>query len=454
MTIPGLHPMRLPVRLLRAAALAFTAAVMLAAAVPARGIEIQRVEGGGVEAWLVEDHSVPVLSVSLAFRNAGAVSDPAGAAGRARMAAALLDEGAGDLEGAAYQARLEDLAASVSFNARLDALEGALRTLSEHREEAFRLLGLAVTAPRFDPEPVERVRSQLLADLRQADQDPGERAQARLYQLVFPDHPYGRGADGDPADVEALSADDLRRYVSERLAKDVLILGVVGDITAAQLSVLLERTFANLPPAAAPLDVETTRPAATGDLAVIELPVPQSVVRFAQPGPRRDDPDYYTLTVLNHVLGGGSFTSRLFQEVREARGLVYSVSTSLRPQRYSGLWLGSAATANNRVAQTVELIREEWRKMAEDGPTDAEVDAAKTFLIGSFPLRFTSSGRIARILTAMQRADLGIDYLDRRNDLIAGVTADDVRKAAKEWLQPDRLTVVVAGQPVGLEPTN
>lgn len=433
---------------------AIVIAVVLTIAAPVRAIEVQRVEGGGVEAWLVEDRANPIISLSLAFRDGGAVSDPDGKAGLARMAAALLDEGAGNLDSRAFHSRLEELAVSLSFQAGLDTLGGRLRTLTSNRDEAFEMLRLALTEPRFDSGPVERVRSQLLAALRQAEQDPGDRAGRRSAALMFPDHPYGRGADGLTADVESVTIDDLRAYVADRLNRESLILGVVGDISAEELERLLEATFSELPESGTALSVAEIEPAAAGRVEVVDLPVPQSTVLFSQAGLSRDNPDYYAATVLNHILGGGSFTSRLYQEVREQRGLVYAVSSRLVPRPHGSLWQGYAASGNERVAETVAVIRDQWQRLAANGATDEEVAAAKTYLTGSFPLRFTSSGRIASILVAMQRENLGIDYLDRRNALIEAVTPADVRRVAEEYLTPDRLTVIVAGQPVGLTATN
>ncbi len=413
-------------------------------------IEIQRVEGGGVEAWLVRDQSNPIIALRVAFRG-GSAADPDGKAGLARMTAALLNEGAGDMDSQAFQRRLEDLAISLSFDSDRDALRGEMRSLSDNATEAFQLLRLAVLEPRFDPEPVARIRSQILAALRQSEQDPGDRAGRQLAEVLFPDHPYGRPVQGTPETIEAITEDDLRAFVTERFAKDTLILGVVGDIDAAALSTLLEETFADMPGDAAPLAVPDVVPRADGNVYIVDLPVPQSAVLFAQGGLARDDPDFYAARVANRILGGGGATSRLFREVRNDRGLAYSVATWLAPRSHAALWQGYAGTANDRVSETITVIREQWAEMADNGVLEPEVAAAKTFLTGSFPLRFTSSPSIANILVAMQIYDLGIDYLERRNALLEAVTQNDVNRVAARVLHPDHLTIVVAGHPEGLE---
>jgi len=437
---------------LRCAAAALSLLVVVAFAPAAGAVDVQRVTAGGVEAWLVEDHSNPIIAVGIAFRG-GAALDPQGKAGLANMAAALIDEGAGDLDSQAFQRRLEDLAIRLRFDAGPDSLGGSLRTLTENRDAAFDLLRLALTRPRFDAEPVARIRGQIAAGIRQSAEDPDHVADERFFAAMFPDHAYGRPVEGTLDSIAAITADDLHDLVGRRLARDNLVVGVVGDITREELAKLLQTTFADLPATAAPTRVADVSPATTGATIVVDTPARQSAIVFGQRGLRRDDPDFYAATVLNHILGGGSFTSRLYDQVREKRGLAYSVHTALDPLDHAALIVGGAGTANERAGETVAVIREQWRRMAEEGVTDHELTDAKTYLTGSFPLRFTSSDRIARILVAMQMEDLGIDYLDRRNGLIEAVTLDDVNRLAATLLDPAALTFVVAGQPEGITAT-
>lgn len=429
---------------------ALAVAVLASAAFPAAGaVDVKRVRGGDVEAWLVEDHSNPLIAVRIAFRG-GAAADPTGKEGLARMTAGLLDEGAGELDSQGFQKRLNDLAIELSFSAGLDTLSGDLRTLTENKEKAFDLLRLALQQPRFDAEPLARVRNQLQATIRRQAEDPSAVASKEFFSTLFPAHPYGRPLNGTMESLDAIDAQDLRGFVDRRIARDALVIGVVGDITAEQLAPLLEATFADLPAAAAPLAVAQATPADGGAVRVENKPVAQSAIIFGHRGPQRDDPDYYAATVVNHLLGGGGFTSRLYEEVREKRGLVYSVSTSLYPLDHAGLIVGSAATANERAAETVQVVRDQWARLAQGAITAPQLEDAKTFLTGSFPLRLTSSSEIAGILVGMQLDNLGIDYLDRRNALIEAVTLQDAARAAREILDPAKLTFVIAGQPEGM----
>lgn len=423
-------------------------------AVPAHAAsKVQRVVSpGGIEAWLIEDHSVPVIALNLALRG-GAELDPVGQEGLARMTMGLLDEGAGDLDSEAFHARVENLAISLSFSAGLDTLNGSMKTLTEQRDTAFSLLGLALTKPRFDPPAVERVRDQILASLARDAEDPGTIAQRRWFAAAFPDHPYGRGSRGKPETVKAITIDDLKRFVGARFSRDRLIIAVAGDINARDLAPLLDRTFGGLPKdGGGPQLVADAHPT-TGRVVVVEKDVPQSMIVFGEAGISREDPDFYAAFVVNHVLGAGGFSARLTKEVRVARGLAYGIGTSLLDLRHAPIWLGSTATRNDATSKTIDVIREVWGKLAREGVSAAELEDAKTYLTGSFPLQFTSTDSLADILLTMQVDNLGIDYLDRRNDYINKVTLDQANAVAKRLLDPDALSWSVVGEPQGVTPT-
>jgi zinc protease len=437
--------------ILRAVLTAFV--LLLAAGLPARAVEVQRVVSpGGIEAWLVEDHSNPIISLELAFRG-GAALDSQGREGLAVMVAGLIDEGAGELDSQAFRERLEDLSIRLSFDASLDQFDGTLRTLTEHRDTAFDLLRLALTAPRFDDGPVERIRGQILAGLRQSAEDPNEISSRTIMRLYFPDHPYGRPVEGTPESVAAIETADLKRFVAERFGRDMLKIGVVGDIDPETLAALLDRSFLALPAKAAAARVADTQPQAPGEVVVIEKSMPQSVVSFGHVGIKRADPDFYTAYVVNYILGGGGFSARLYEEIREKRGLAYSVYSYLSPLEHAGLVFGGVATQNGRVGESISLIRQEWARMAAEGPSAEELDAAKTFLTGSYPLRQSSSGRIAGMLLGIQLQDLGIDYINRRNSLIEAVTLEDARRVAKRLYDESLLTFVIVGLPDGVSAT-
>jgi len=410
------------------------------------GLEIQEVTSpGGISAWLVEDRSNPLLAMSFSFAG-GSALDPAGKEGRARLAASLLDEGAGELDAAAFQGKLDRLSIDLSFSASRDRLSGSLAALTAVLPEAASLLRLALTEPRFDEDALARVKGQTISRLERLRYYPNAQAAIALQALLFPDHPYGKPSRGTPESVAALTAEDLRSYVGERVARDRLTVGVVGAISAEELGPLLDEIFGGLPAESAPFSIPDVRPADGGVLETVALPVPQASIMLAQPGPLRDDPDYYALNVVNTVLGGASFVSRLFGEVRTERGLAYSVWSSLAPLEHAGVWYAGSGTQTARVGEAVAVMRDVWQRMREEGPTPEELELAVAYLVGSFALNLTSSEDIASILVAVQEEGLGIDYLAERRGYYESLSLEEVRAAAAKWLQPEALTVVVAGE--------
>jgi zinc protease len=405
----------------------------------------------GIEIWLVRDRNLPMISLEFAFLG-GASQDPADKPGVANFVASLLDEGAGDLDAAAFHERLEERAISLAFGAKRDNLRGSIRTLTENRDQAFELLRLSLTAPRFEGQELERIRAAVLAQLRRRSTNPSDIAADRWFARAFPGHPYGRPIQGTLESAAKIAVDDLRAYVRRMLARSNLKIAAVGDIDAAELAVLVDRTFASLPARSDPVPVADVEPRGLGTSETIELKVPQTVITFGSVGLKRADPDFIPAFVLNHVLGGGGFESRLFREVRERRGLAYSVYSYLAPYEHTGLFLGGVSTRNDRAAETLEIIVAEIKRIATDGPTADELEKTKRFLIGSYPLRFDTSGKITANLLDIQIENLGIDYIDKRNALIEAVTIEDIRRAARRFLAEVKLLVMLVGQPEARKP--
>jgi zinc protease len=436
--------------LLRRAAVAIAALALFAA--PALATTIERVvSDGGIEAWLVHEPAVPLIAVDFAFVG-GAVQDPPGKAGTANLVAALLDEGAGDIDSKTFHARLEREAIELGFAADRDTLRGTLRTLTENRDEAFEDLRLALASPRFDPVDVEINRAQIVSALRRATTSPTEIANLRWWQAAFIDHPYGRPVAGTLESVPTITIDDLKGYTHRALARANLKVAVVGDIDAETVKKMLDRVFGALraQPELAP--VAAVAPQGLGRRIVVKLDVPQAVVTFGGPGIARKDPDFMAAYIVNHILGGGAFSSRLYQEVREKRGLAYSVSDSLIWLDHTALFLGGTATRADRTGETLDLIEKEIHRLAEDGPTADELAKAKAYLNSSFALNLDTSSKIAALLVQLQLDGLGTDYFTRRPQMIDAVTLDDARRVAKRLLDGG-LLVTVVGRPEGLAST-
>ncbi|CAN1487309.1 PqqL Predicted Zn-dependent peptidases [Rhabdaerophilaceae bacterium] len=403
----------------------------------------------GIEIWHVEDYTVPVLSLEVAFLG-GAAHDPAGQSGLTSFVASMLDEGAGSLHSEEFQEALEDKAIELSFGASRDRLSGSMRSLAEHAGSAFDLLGMAMLSPRFDADAIERVRGQIISGLKRDETDPQVLTRDALYRIAFDGHAYGHPVDGSIPSVQAITRDDLMAQARRLMTRKTLIVVAVGAISADSLVTGVERAFGALPG-----DVGLGRlPAAVmkgaGHREIITLDIPQSTLYLAIPGIARKDPDFISAHVVNHILGGGSFTSRLWTEVREKRGLAYSVWSGLRWSAHADMFMAGTATSNERVAESLSVIDAEIRRMAEGGPTIEELTKAKAYLTGSYALQFDTSRKIADHLLMLRADGLPIDYTDRRNDEITAVGLDEAKAAAARLFGNAKPLVVATGRPVGL----
>ncbi len=432
---------------------AAAAGLALAAALPARAeVEIQEITTpGGLTAWLVEEHSIPFAALEIRFRG-GASLDAPGKRGAINLMTGLLEEGAGDMDARTFARETEALATSFGFDVSDDALSISARFLTENRAASVALLRAALQDPRFDPDTIERVRGQVLANIRSDAKDPNDIAGRTMDRIIFGDHPYATSLNGTEDSVAALSRDDLIAAHKAVLARDRIYIGAVGDITPDELSTLLDDLLGDLPTEGAPMPprAEVSIP---GGVTVVDFNTPQSVALFAQRGMAQDDPDFFAATILNQIVGGGSFESRLMTEVREKRGLTYGVYSYLLPKDLAETYMGSVSSANDRIAEAIAVIREEWTKAATVGVTEDEVRDAKTYLTGAYPLRFDGNGPIANIMVGMQMLGLPTDYIATRNDKVEAVTPDDVNRVARELLEPENLHFVVVGRPEGLETT-
>lgn len=424
-----------------------------AAALPARAdVDIQSVtSSGGLTAWLVEEPSIPFVALEIRFRG-GASLDAPEKRGAINLMTGLLEEGAAEMDARAFSKAADSLATTFGFDASRDEVSVSARFLTENRDASIALLRAALLEPRFDDAAIERVRGQVLSIIASDAKDPNDIANETFNRTAYGDHPYAYSINGTLESVSALTRDDLLAAHSAVLARDRIYIGAVGDITPKDLGVLIDNLLGDLPATGAPMPprAEVNIPAG---VTVVDFPTPQSVALFGQRGIAQDDPDFFAATILNHVLGGGSFESRLMNEVREKRGLTYGVYSYLAPRDLAEVYMGSVSSANDRIAEAIKVIRAEWTKAASEGITEAEMQDAKTYITGSYPLRFDGNAPIASILVGMQMLGLPIDYIATRNDKVDAVTMEDVRRVAAALLDPEGLHFVVVGQPEGLETT-
>ncbi len=415
-------------------------------------VKIQEVTSpGGITAWLVEEHSIPFTALEIRFLG-GASLDPKGKRGAINLMTGLLEEGAADRDAREFAAAAEGLAASFGFDVSDDSMSVSAQFLTENRNDALALLRTALQEPRFDEDAITRVKAQVVSAIQSAETDPDAISGSTFDRLAFGDHPYATSINGTLETVAALTRDDLFAAKDAVMARDRMYVGAVGDITPEELGKLLDDLLGDLHAVGAEMP-EKAPFLLKGGMTVVPFDTPQSVVTFGQEGLERHDPDFFAAYVMNTILGGSGRQSRLMEEVREKRGLTYGVYSYLLPKDYAALYMGRVASANDRVAQAVQVIKDEWVKMAKNGVTAEELEGAKTYLTGAYPLRFDGNGPIANILVAMQMDDLPIDYIATRNDRINAVTLKDIARVAKRLVRPDDLHFVVVGQPEGLEST-
>jgi zinc protease len=435
---------------IRARAFVAAACVTLAAlaSTPSRAsTKIQHlISPGGIEAWFVQDATVPLIAMEYAFAG-GAAQDPAGKPGVANLVADLLDEGSGDLDSKTFHERLDRRAIELSFSATRDYFHGSLRMLKDNKDEAFELLRTSLTSAHFDPSDVERIRSQVISGLRRDTTNPNALAGRKFLELAYGDHAYGRQVSGTLQSVPTIEISDMKDYVRRLLAKDNLKIAVVGDVDPATLGKLLDQTFGGLPAKATLAPVADVVAAKPPQRAFVPLDVPQTVITFGGPGVTRHDPNFMAAYVVNHILGGGGLSSRLYHEVREKRGLAYSVYEALLWMDHSALFIGNTGTRADRAGETMDAIDREVRRIAEDGPTQQELDEAKSYLKGSQMLALDTSSKLASGLLQYQLDKLPIDYIEKRNAIVDAVTLDDAKQAARRLWGHGLLTVIVGRAP-------
>ncbi len=437
--------------MIRFAAIIFA---VLVTAIPARAaVEIQEITTpGGFDAWLVEEPSIPFAAVEIRFRG-GKSLDVEGKRGAVNLMTGLLEEGSGDMDALAFAEARESLATSISFSATTDTISISFRFLTENRDASVALLKAALSDPTFDDTSIERVRAQVLASIRSDSTDPSAIAGRAFNEMAWGDHPYAKPGDGTIESVTALTRDDIVAAHAATIAKDRAFIGAVGDISAEELSALIDTVLGDLPETGAPLPTEakvTLEPGVT----VVPFETPQAVAIFGHEGIDFEDPDFFPAFVVNQIMGGSGFQSRLNREVRVKRGLTYGIGSYLSSRDYGSLILGQVSTVNARMHETVDIIKEEWASIAERGITEEELTEAQTFLTGAYPLRFDGNAQIARILVGMQLDNRPVNYIATRNDKVMAVTLEEANRVAQRIYRPEDLQIVIVGQPEGIEPSN
>jgi zinc protease len=400
----------------------------------------------GAHVHLVEAHDLPMVQLRVVF-DAGAARDPRGRSGVALLTSGMLEEGAGTLSADDIARRFEDLGAEFGAAAERDMATVDLRSLSDSKllEPALDLFAQILAGPSFPQDALERERARLLVTLARDAQSPGTIATRAFYRELYGEHPYAAEPQGDEASIKAITRDDLVGHYKRYYVGKNAHLVIVGDVTMGNARKIAEHIFGKLPagepapalPAVPPLDKARERR--------IDFPATQSHVFLGQPGMTRDDPDYFPLYVGNYILGGGGLVSRLSTEVREKRGLSYSVYSYFLPMRVSGPFVMGLQTKNTQRAEAIGLMRRVLEDFVKNGPTDKELEAAKKHITGGFPLRIDSNRKIADNLAVIAFYDLPLTWLDDYIKRVEAVTSEQIRDAFRRRVHPDKLVDVVVG---------
>lgn len=410
---------------------------------PANAVEIKEVVSPkGIRAWLVEDSFVPLVSIRFAWKG-GTTQDPAGKEGLANLMTGLFDEGAGDLDSDTFQEKLDDVGAEMGFSAGSDRISGSMRMLADNRDQAFDLLTLAINKPRFDQEPLDRIRQQIIAGIRASERNPETIAARKFAEALYGSHPYGRRDEGTEETLKSITREDIANFHRRLFSRENLIVSVVGDISAEELAPLLDKVFGDLPEKPELVDVADAT-LGLGKITQVEYDLPQTSISLVYPGVRRDAPDFFAAYIMNHILGGGTFSSRIYNEVREKRGLAYSAGSSMVTRDHMSGLVVSTSTRADRAKETLQILKDEIAKMAKDGPTEQELANAKSYLVGAYAINnLDSSSAVADTLIGIQDENLGKDYIDRRAGLIEAVTLDEVKAAARKLLEANPAILIV-----------
>lgn len=412
-------------------------------------LDIQKITSkSGISAWLVEDHSLPIIAMNYAFRGSGAKNDPIKKQGLARLTSNTMDEGAGDLDAQEFQKMLQDHSISLSFGASRDHFSGNLKTLSKNKDTAFSLLRMALNEPRFDEEAIARMRLANQSRIRSSLSNPNWLAARLQNDRLFEGHVYAMNSGGTLSSLEKITAEDLRGF-SKTLGKNQLVISVAGDITADELEQRLDEVFGSLP------DVERKEPEKRalqneGGIYLYKQNIPQTIIEIAQTGISRQDEDFYSAYVMNFILGASGFGSRLMEEIREKRGLTYGIYSYFRQYDEADTMNVSTSTANENVGEMLSLISEEWGKIGSEPVNETELEEAKSYINGSLPLSLTSTDSISGLLLSLQLDRLPVDYLDTRAEKINAVSQADIEQVSKRLLDTGKMTIIMVGNPSAL----
>ncbi len=434
-------------RLKMFAGVAAIAAVVLAAT-PSHALDIKKMTlSNGATLLVSEEHQLPMVTMMIEF-DAGTRRDPKGKEGLAELTGRCLSQGTKDLTAPEFDQKVDFMGSSVDVSAGRDYSTASMTTLKKYQGETLDLLAGILIQPGLRDADIERKRAEQVAEIKSAEEQPGYTADVEFVKDLFGDSPYGHPGAGSSDSVAKLTNDDVRGFYHDYYKLGGSIIAVAGDVSADEVKVSLEKTLAGLSGTVTPqADPPPINVAPGLHVKLIDRSVVQANIIMGSGGVTRSNPDFYRLKVMNYILGGGGFSSRLVKVVRSAHGLAYSVNSGFEPGKFQGAFTIGLQTKNQSSTEAIDLILQQLREIQEKPVSDAELDGAKQYLIGSFPLNIERQSAIASFMIQIEFYGLGLDYAEQYPKLIGSVTKDDVLAVAKKYLHPDAMIVVaVANQ--------
>ena len=389
-----------------------------------------------------EEHSLPFVTFQLLI-DSGARRDPSGKGGLAHLTARGLLLGTSKRKVTAINEELDFMGASLTSSSGRDYATLGLRVLKKDLDKGFDLFMEVLTQPSFPEEEIRREREKILAAIQSAEDEPGDVAQKEFQKTLFPKSPYGHPVEGTKESIPRLPHEAIVQFYQTYYHPNNAILTIVGDITADELKTKLLPRLEKWPMAEIPKESFRTTFAKEPKTVKINRSITQANIILGHAGVNRENPDFYALTVMNYILGGGGFASRLVEEIRNKRGLAYSVASFFDPGKYPGSFQIILQTKNASAREAISLALREMERIRKESVSEKELEGAKKYLIGSFPLRFDTQGKLANFLSQIEYFGIGLDYPEKYPSFIRSVTREEVLRVAKKYLDPEKYILVV-----------
>ncbi len=399
----------------------------------------------GIKFWLIEDKALPLVSISFSFKG-GSILDPVGKSGVTNLMTSLLDEGTQNFTASEYRLFKRENGIKISFSTSKERIEGTFQVVKPRLQEGFYLLHESINKAKFPINEIKKVKSQVEASIKIDNSNISTIASNKFNKFFFKDKLIGRNTKGSLETLGNISRDDIQSIYRSSFIKNRLVIGISGDIEPNLAKKYVDYVFGDLPSKKFINPISMLEDLNKG-MEIIEMKTPQTTVVFGQKGLGRKDKEYFAARVINYVLGGGGFQSRLYKEIREANGLVYSIYSYLLPYEYAGVIVGGFQTRNQNVGKTIEKVKTEWNRIKTEGITKIELQNAKTYYKGSFSRNFTSTLSIASLLMIVQYYDLGEDYFDKRDLIIDNLKLNELNNLAKNLFDSETLFFMIVGEP-------